>query len=441
MKLQEPTTPFDSIVLTVSERRAVSSWLSTKLQSYQSKVSKSRLLPGQIAVDALLRSGLSSLKRRYRKTPIAAHAVVWGWLGREQLLGRIDQGVSRMRQGGIQQEGWKWSAMLEGGWMSETQTNGEVQRLERIISCLPRCPGATYDDSSDGGTYVLGPHSLTLLHQMLRRHYPHGTGGVDLLALDVAVLVLKGQLTGDCLRYQCGGHLDVLWWSRIKQAIVQDDLAVSRSTVSELDAAVCHWYQVRVSTTWKSTDLPSVLSPEKVFWVLDICCGFRSLNAPVKCAGADLVARGGRLRCIGLDIVPHQIRHTETISPDWCVDLLDGQLLPRGQIVSSVCRHFGLNMHYLLHVHASPPCDTNSRADASNLNRGCGYRDWHSLHCMPLPSSTDTPPAAGHTTEAHRQLAVQHDWLERKLFQSLLGEATAHGFSWTVENPVGECLL
>ena len=442
MKLRAATSSLDTLVLPSSERQAVGDWLSFKLQSCQAKISKAKSLPSQTAVDSLLRSGLSPLKRRYFKTKLSAHAVAWGWLGWQHLLGKIDPTIERMRQGGTPQQGWSLSAMLEGGWVADSNscTATELQRMERIISCLPRCPGATYDSSSKGGTYILGPHSLTLLHEMLRRHYTASSGGVDLLAVDVAVLVLKGQLTGDCLRYQCGGHLDIHWWGRVTRAIIKDGLAVSRSTINLLDSAVKVWYSVKSCAASVVSARPAITC-KKVYWVLDICCGFRSLDKPVDAAGACFIDRGGSLRCIGIDIVPCQVRHTETIFPDWCVDLLDDQLLPRGKIVSSICQYFGLNLHLLLHVHASPPCDTNSRADASNLNRGCGYRDWHSPHCLPLPASCTNPPPSGYTTESHRRLAVQHDALERKLLHSLIKESTAYRFSYTVENPVGEFSL
>jgi len=150
-----------------------------------------------------------------------------------------------------------------------------------------------------------------------------------------------------------------------------------------------------------------------------------------------LAGAGTRVICIGLDICTRQVRCTEFIEPDWCVDLLDHDLLPPGSIIESISDHFNLEVCDLVHVHASPPCITNSRADASNVNRGCGYRDWHSAHCIPLRSSTRDPVPQGYTTVEHRKLAVLHDSLEKKLLSSLMSESLEHGFTFTVENPVG----
>ena len=125
------------------------------------------------------------------------------------------------------------------------------------------------------------------------------------------------------------------------------------------------------------------------------------------------------------------------VIPDFCGDLLDDQTLPPLYIVESLSVYFGLSMQYLVHVHASLPCLTNSRADASNVNRGCGYRDWHSPFCKPLPASSSDPIPANHTSLAHHIMAVSHDHLERKLFASLVHEGYEHQFSFTIENPVG----
>ena len=420
--------------LPVSERKIVGNWLSTRLSFYHQKVGKNQRSPGQQAVEKLMQSGLSPLKRRYQKTGVSAYAVAWGWLGREKLLRRIDSSVFRPKQGGTAQQGWLWSAMIEGGWLTSTPHYIEKQRQERLVSCLPRCAGATMTNSS----WCLGSHCLTSLHQMLRRHYPLGPLGVDLLALDVAALVIKGILTGDCLRYRSGGNLDTAWWCRLLAGIAENDLPVSSETVLSLEATVKQWYYEAPSIP---PVIPKAQETERTLWVLDLCCGFRSLDEPVRAVLTPLAGIDTRVLCIGLDICPRQIRCSEYIEPDICSDLLDDEAMPPGSIVESVSIQVGLDLQDLVHVHASPPCTTNSRADASNLNRGCGYRNWRSAHCKPLHSSTSSTTPNGYTTVQHRQLAVEHDRLERKLFSSLLTESSKHHFTFTVENPVGTSVI
>ena len=412
-----------------SEQHMVGGWLASRLDFYHCKLGKKQILPGQAAVATLIKSGLSPLKRRYRNTKVSAHAVVWGWLGRESLMGRLDVSVDRPRQGGTTQQGWVLSAMIEGGWLSATSKITELQRQEKLLSCLPRCVDATI--SATG--WYLGSHCLQSLYQMLRRNYPSGSVGVDLLAFDVALLAVANKVSGDCLRYRSGGTLDTDWWPRLLQSIAENDLPVSADSIGVLEPIVQQWYTDNPAT-FRMKAPPA----ERTLWVLDLCCGFRSLDDPVMSVVNSLAGPGTKVICIGLDICPRQVRCSQYVEPDWCVDLLDHDLLPPSAIIESISAHFNLAIHDLVHVHASPPCITNSRADASNLNRGCGYRDWHSDNCVPLQASTLDPIPPGQTTVGHRKLAMLHDSLEKKLLSSLLSESLEHGFTFTVENPVGD---
>ena len=81
----------------------------------------------------------------------------------------------------------------------------------------------------------------------------------------------------------------------------------------------------------------------------------------------------------------------------------------------------------------STPCQTNSKADASNRNRQCGYRDWRSPHCKPLPVGM----GKGFTTHAHRALALLHDRLEKKVIRGIEYEAKHCATTFSAENPVG----
>ena len=48
---------------------------------------------------------------------------------------------------------------------------------------------------------------------------------------------------------------------------------------------------------------------------------------------------------------------------------------PTGDIISAICKEFGLDPSEILLVWASPDCKTYSRADASNISRGNEYRN------------------------------------------------------------------
>ena len=413
-----------------SERDVVGKWLHQRLEHYHGSISKHRL-PGQAAIAQLMRKGLSELKRRYQNTATSAPAVAWAWLGQECMMGNLQANVVRPMQGGKSQSEWAWSAMLAGGWITANDKNMELHRQERIISILPRCAGTSLS-STEGNIWYFGDYTLTNLHQMLRRYYPKGTLGVDLMAVDIAILACRGHITGDCLRCKRGGSLDMDWWARVKAAIATSAIALSVSSVDSLEPYIKHWYS-------KPADPELSRQPESnTYWVLDLCCGFRSLDLPVHSVLTESIGANQTYLCIGVDICTRQVRGSEFVVPDLCADLLDDDIFPTNHIVRSICERFNLSMSRLVHVHASPPCITNSRADASNRKRGCGYRDWHSTHCLPLAASTERPIASGLTSPAHHQLAVTHDRLEKKLLASLIHESHLHLFSFTVENPVGE---
>ena len=78
----------------------------------------------------------------------------------------------------------------------------------------------------------------------------------------------------------------------------------------------------------------------------------------------------------------------------------------------------------------SPPCKTFSRADSSNRNRGCGYRDHRHR------SGTRPPMRVKGRLTVHGKLAAAHDrmvalWLEVAWVWQL------RGARWAMENPVG----
>ena len=404
------------------EQELISAWLNERMFSYQPHTCREGWVPRMVEVNKLLKTGTSTLKRRYRGSTIRASAVVWGWLGRESNAGRLCSDVKRPRQGGSHQQLWQWAAMVEGGRLHASGKSAETQRTERLLGCMDRCAGI---DKTDTG-WIMGPRSTWQLMQMLRRHYRPGTVGVDLLSLDVALLVQEGKVSGDVLRRRAGGGIDYDWWDRIIFMTLENQLLISSQSLEALSRLVASWYQ--------SQPLPAIhslkrgLNQPRVLWVLDLFCGFRSLDSPVHTVLQGYCRAGDVVRCIGLDICERQIRGANTLEPDLCLDFLDYEL-PRREVVRAIATKLGLDLLCLVHVHASSPCDTNSRADASNRTRGCGYRDWHTPHCDPLHLD--------HTSRYHRSLAITHDKLERKLFESLTIEGELCQFCFGVENPVG----
>jgi len=405
------------------EEDLISAWLEMRLNSYQPAAALTGWVAGPAEVSKLLTTGTSTLKRRYKGSDLRASAVVWGWLGRKSIAGGLCSTVTRPRQGGTAQICWQLSAMLEGGWVRASGLSCEMQRMERLLGCVGRCAGIS---SIDGG-WVLGPRSTWQLMQMLRRHYEVGTAGMDLLSLDIAALVEQGIFSGDCLRRKVGGGLDYDWWSRVRDLTDEDLSLVSIQTIEKLSLLIPTWYSA--ASLPSPGSLKRGLHHPQVLWVLDLFCGFRSLGSPVKAVLDGYCRAGDVVKCIGLDICERLVRGADIVVPDICLDFLDHQALPCKSIIRQIASLLGLDPGCLVHIHASSPCDTNSRADASNRTRGCGYRDLHTPHCDPLGLSDTSPD--------HRQLAIDHDRLEIKLFKSLVFECELLGLCFGVENPVG----
>ena len=421
--LREPLVLNDDGTLSAAEKQLVGDWLRTRLHTYHPRCVEPTWIPGANEVHQLLTKGTSTLKRRYNSCAVKASAVVWGWLGIESVAGRVSSEVVRPRQGGTSQAHWQWTAMVEGGWLPTTGSTSEVQRRERILSCMYRCVGV----SGSSGQWVFGPRSTWHLMQMLRRHYRPGTAGMDLLSLDIALLVQQGVFTGDCLRRRAGRGVDTAWWGRVLALASEDSSLISVRALTQLSNTVERWY--RDSTSPSEPSLKRGLTSPRVLWVLDLFSGFRSLDCPVQAALQGYCRAGDIVRCIGLDICERLVRGEEVIEPDLCLDFLDDDSLPAKGVVQRIASDIGLHLGCLVHVHASSPCDTNSRADASNRTRFCGYRDWHAPHCDPLSTSLTTPE--------HQQLAQAHDKLEQKLFTTLVTESSVFHFCFGVENPVG----
>jgi hypothetical protein len=81
----------------------------------------------------------------------------------------------------------------------------------------------------------------------------------------------------------------------------------------------------------------------------------------------------------------------------------------------------------------SPPCETYSVADSTNISRGFQFRDH---------STADRPPRSLEScTEAHhfekRRTAIAHDQMVEALIRVLMHHRKEHKFEIVLENPVG----
>ena len=110
-------------------------------------------------------------------------------------------------------------------------------------------------------------------------------------------------------------------------------------------------------------------------------------------------------------------------------------LLPQLQmtgLISKVMAMAGYSMEQLRATVASPPCETFSLADASNISRGHFYRN-HSMYTKPPRSraSCKTPEQV-----FKRQMAIDHDNLVKYLTESYMADKEeGYEYDFLMENP------
>jgi hypothetical protein len=123
---------------------------------------------------------------------------------------------------------------------------------------------------------------------------------------------------------------------------------------------------------------------------------------------------------------------TGTSKPSGLIKELGGE--HRGMMIKTICDQLGIERDQVRCVVASPPCETFSPADASNISRGNNYRDH---------SDPDKPPRgvkSCHDPEdvIKRNKAVRHDQLVKNLVQSAIADRKrGYDYELVIENPVG----
>ena len=241
----------------------------------------------------------------------------------------------------------------------------------------------------------------------------------------VAWCATQGKLIGDIARKKTGGARNEEWGTPAVQHLYEAGLIPAEARLSVLDFLDKRKQEI------ENTAARVKQAPKETLWILDLCCGSKSRSTP---ATTYMRSKHDKsVMYIGVDICPNWWDGKQFIVPEIVGDLADDILFPPGSIVSSIASTLGLNMANLVHVFMSTPCQTNSKADASNRNKMCGYRDWKHTNCRPLAVGV----GRGFTTQKHNDRAKSHDLLERKVIIGVMLEAIELRFTFSAENPVG----
>ena len=112
------------------------------------------------------------------------------------------------------------------------------------------------------------------------------------------------------------------------------------------------------------------------------------------------------------------------------MDLSDDEI---DDVLEAVCTAAGISGEEVATILSSPPCETYSHADATNISRGFHYRD---------QDDPEKPPRAakeGDTTQAttKREKAQNHDKMIQRLTQQMVKFREKYDGKIVMENPVG----
>ena len=112
------------------------------------------------------------------------------------------------------------------------------------------------------------------------------------------------------------------------------------------------------------------------------------------------------------------------------MDLSDEEM---DDVLEAVCKAAGISREEVAAILSSPPCETYSHADATNITRDFFYRNHDDPEKGPrLAKEGDTAQAA-----AKREKAINHDNMIRRLTQQLIKFREVYGCEIVMENPVG----
>ena len=414
-------------LLSDEERASVHQWLNGKLLG-GGTLTRSRSIDPAI-LRALLTSGLSSLRRRYKGWDVSAVDVVWGWIAHMGTMGLHVGNLARRETGGSTIDEWQCSALIDSRWVAQ---DDDVNLFRQRMSILVRAVAAMASSKELGdGTHELGPLGLHQLCSLTRRHYRD----VDIFYIDVMWLVHLGLLSGCCMRLKQHSRKPHLgWW----QLAVDDGSVMPHypSTVTGALANVLRSYDLKYAHALEHS--LDVLGGSSRPWFVDLFSGYQSRNKSITAMALESTHFTGDAVVINVDMCPVYASGDSVVVPQWVADLGDKDLFPPGRIIRTIAKRFGLDMSMLIHVFLSSPCETNSPAQTSNVSRGCGYRDVHLPHHPPLPvDMAHDKPMAGYTSQQKHDLAHNHDQLEAHVFGSIIHESAVCSYTFSGENPRG----
>ena len=422
-------------------RNKIVRWVQCKWEVMQAKTPDGMV--EQSAIDKFVRFGCASIHRWCKDTEWSGADAVWAALVILQRRNVIKQSIRRKHKGGAEVVDWQWQAVRAAGWSIEVarlETKRKFEMLQKVVvqALWRREVRSSSNEEEDGerptdkengememGFQVKKEWVNETLRSLNRRFC--GEVGAHLYHTIVAWCALQGFITGDIGRRKVGGARNETWWP---QAL--EDLRRENHITAEIATKVAAFLETgRIMEEAMQETRKAISNNSDALWVIDICCGSKSRMHPAITALEEVSGREAIY--IGLDMCPSWWDGNTFQIPEIVGDVLEEECLPTGEMMKHISNEFGLCLSNLVHVFMSTPCQTNSRADASNRNKMCGYRDWHAQHCPPLKIGQ----GKGKTTPEHHALAVTHDQLERKVILGMVAEAREHRLSFSAENPAG----
>ena len=401
-------------------RGEIMTWVRSKWKLLQSEAPRGNVSQGK--VEEFVKHRCATIHRLCRGTEWSGSDAVWAALAKLQTQGEVPMDLQRKHKGGAVMVEWQKQSLQKAGWTACATRVDTAIRFEVSVEIVMHA----FLNGRDSCSLPLTIKHLEL-SSVLRRlnNRFRGTDGVNMFHTIIAWCATQGKLVGDIARKKTGGARNEEWGVPAVQHLYESGLIPGCVKSAVIDFLGKRKHEIENTTARVQQ------APKGTLWVLDLCCGSKSRSVPV----TTYMRRehGKPVMYIGVDICPNWWDGKQFIVPELVGDLADDNLFPPGNTVSSIATTLGLNMANLLHVFMSTPCQTNSKADASNRNKMCGYRDWRHPNCRPLPVGV----GLGFTTQWHNEMAEAHDRLEQKIIIGVMHEAADLRFSFSAENPVG----
>lgn len=370
-----------------------------------------------------------TVERALAKTKVRATDAAWAWVAQQQAAGEIPQNVARKVNGGsgLAEPFWQSAAQLRAGWgnareVGVTQDHLTVlQRMQRVREALQRYVlkqgelSNEEDSSSEEEVAAEGvlmklqeeevitatPEAVEAAWQSVKRKFDNKK---QPFWTCVGLLMVGGQLQGSV----GVGPKEGSWWElawHIGYALgaepVKQEVTVA-STVPEGQFA---------------TEVPEVVQVG-----VDVMSCTQS-------ARREMEAKG--MMYVPLDKEEWVFSSLERcwVQNVVCDVMKDSPAQLLQKVKDTVEAIWGKGQRFEIKaMWVSPDCRTFSKTDASNRNKGCGFRDHRQQHRPPLqPSSTKYGRMAREADQmVMRVQQIIKEWCE-----------TFTNMVWAMENPVG----